>query len=171
MAPQRPLQADGGRKAQPSLGDPGPEFRALLERYCDLRRRGFCQTEIQTNLQLRRHQPSLLLAEAATRGMAGSQKNRSDAVAEWLLAWFDAGIEIPAIRRMSALTERGIKQRLKRALDAASGNPPAGLITLAPDGTPGRVSWLDPGGRLMHRPFDGAFPRHYTVETVVAQCR
>lgn len=72
---------------------------------------------------------------------------------------------------MSALTERGIKQRLKRALDAANGNPPSALITSAPDGTPGRVSWLDPGGRLMHRPFDGTFPRHYTAEMAVAQCR
>ena len=102
--------------------------------------------------------------------MPGSQENQSDAVAEWLLSCFDAGIEISAIRQVSALTERGIKQRLKRALDTASGNPPAGLITPAPDGTPGRVSWLDPGGRLMHRPFDGAFPAHYTAETALEQC-
>ena len=93
------------------------------------------------------------------------------AVAEWLLTCCDAGIEISAIRRMSALTERRIKQRLKRARDAASGNPPSGLITPTPDGTPGRVSWLDPGGRLMHRPFDGAFPAHYKAETALAQCR
>ncbi len=171
MAPRRPETADGSRKAQPSLDVPGPDFTAMLEQYCDLRRRGFSQTEIQINLQLKRHQPSLLLAEAAKRGMPGSQDNQSDAVAEWLLSCFDAGIEISAIRRMSALTERGIKQRLKRALDTASGNPPSGLITPTPDGKPGRVSWLDPGGRLMHRPFDGAFPAHYTAETAVAQCR
>ena len=143
----------------------------MLEQYCDLRRRGFSQTEIQTRLELKRHQPSLLLAEAAKRGMPGSQENQSDAVAEWLLSCFDAGIEICAMRRMSALTERGTKQRLKRALDTASGNPPSGLITPAPDGTPGRASWLDPVGRLMHRPFDGAFPAHYTAETALAQCR
>ncbi len=143
----------------------------MLEQFCDPRRRSFSQTEIQTSLQLKRHGPSLLLVEAARRGMPGSQENQSDAVAEWLLSCFDAGIEISAIRRMSAITERGIKQRLKRALDPASGNPPASLITPAPDGTPGRVSWLDPGGRLMHRPFDGAFPAHYTAETALAQCR
>ena len=33
------------------------------------------------------------------------------------------------------------------------------------------VSWLDPGGRLMHRPLDGAFPARYTAETALAQCR
>ena len=98
-------------------------------------------------------------------------EDQSDAVAEWLLSCFDAGIEIFAIRRMSSLTELGIKQRLKRARDAGSGNPPPGLITPTPDGTPGRVSWLDPGGRLMHRPFDGAFPAHYKAETALAQCR
>ena len=171
MAPQGPETTDGSRRAQPSLDAPGPEFTAMLEQYCDLRRRGFSQTEIQTKLQLKRHQPSLLLAEAAKRGMPGSEDNQSEAVAEWLLSCFDAGIEVSAIRRMSALTERGIKQRLKRALDTASGNPPSSLITPAPDGTPGRVSWLDPGGRLMHRPFDGAVPAHYTAETALAQCR
>lgn len=171
MASQGPETADGSRKAQPSLDAPEPDFTAMLEQYCDLRHRGFSQTEIQSKLQLKRHQPSLLLAEAARRGMPGSQDNQSDAVAEWLLSCFDAGIEVSAIRRMSALTERGIKQRLKRALDTASGNPPSGLITPAPDGKPSRVSWLDPGGRLMHRPFDGAFPAHYKAETAVAQCR
>ncbi len=77
----------------------------------------------------------------------------------------------PTSGGMSVLTERGIKQRLKRALDTASSNPPSGLITPAPDGTPGRVSWLDPGGRLMHRPFDSAFPAHYTAEPALEQCR
>ncbi len=171
MAPQRPVPADGSRKAQPSLDVPETELTAMLEQYCDLRRRGFSQTEIQSKLQLKRHQPSLLLAGAARRGMSGSQENQSEAVSEWLLSCFDAGIETSAIQRMSALTERGIKQRLKSALDAASGNPPSGLITPVPDETPGRVSWLDPGGRLMHRPFDGAFPGHYMAETALAQCR
>ena len=123
MAPQRPVSVAGGLNAQPSLDAPGPEFRALLKQYCDLHRRGFSQTEIQSKLQLKRHQPILLLAEAARRGLRGSQENQSDAVAEWLLSCFDAGIEISTIRRMSALTERGIKQRLKRALDAASRQP------------------------------------------------
>ena len=170
MAPQRPVPAHGGRKVKSSLDVPEQELTAMLEQYCDLRRRGFSQTEILSKLQLKRHQPSLLMAEAARRRMPGSQENQSDTVAEWLLSCFDAGIEISAMRRMSALTERGIKQRLKRALDAASGNPPSGLITPAPDGTPGRVSWLDPDGRLMHRPFDGAFPAHYTAETALEQC-
>ena len=171
MAPQHPEPADGSQKAKHSLGVPEPALTTMLEQCCDLRRHGFSQTEIQTKLQLKRHQPSLLLADAAKGRMPGSQENQRDAVAEWLLSCFDAGVEISDIRRMSALTERGIRQRLKRVLDTASGNPPSGLITPAPDGTPGRVSWLDPGGRLMHRPFNGTFPAHYTAETAVAQCR
>lgn len=84
---------------------------------------------------------------------------------------FDTGVEISTIRRMSALTERRIKQRLKRALDAASGNPPRRLITPGPDGTRGRVSWLEPNGRLMHRAFDGAFPQGFPQRDAVAQCQ
>ena len=89
---------------------------------------------------------------------------------EWLLAMFDAGAELRVIQQMSALSDRQIKRRLKHALDTTSSNPPSGLITPAPDGTPGRVSWLDPGGRLMHRPFDGAFPTDYPAELALRQC-
>jgi hypothetical protein len=107
MAPQRQVSVAGNLNTQPSPEAPGPESRALLEQYCDLRRRGFSQTEIQIRLQLKRHQPSLLLVEAARRNLPGSQGNQSEAVADWLLSCFDAGIEISTIRRMSALTEGG----------------------------------------------------------------
>ena len=167
--PQEP--ANGNRKVKPGLDIPEPELTATLEQYCDLRRRGFSQTDIRTKLQWKRHYPSLLLTEAARRGMAGSQENQTEAVSEWLLTMFDADVELSTIQRMSALTDRGIKQRLKRALDAASGNPPARLITPAPDGTPGRVSWLEPNGRLMHLPFDSAFPANYPAEAAQEQCR
>ena len=76
MAPQRPEPARGNRKAKPVLDIPEPELTAMLKHYCDLRRRGFSQTEIRTKLQLKRHQPSLLLAEAAERGMPSSQRAR-----------------------------------------------------------------------------------------------
>ena len=72
---------------------------------------------------------------------------------------------------MSALSDRQIKRRLKRAPDAGSGNPPRRLITPAPDGTPGRMSWLAPSGRLMHRAFDGAFPQGFPQRDAVAQCQ
>ena len=99
MAPQRPEPTDSSRKGKPSLDDPEPEITAMLEQYRDLRRRSFSQTEIQAQLQLKRHQPSLLLADAAKRRMPGSQENQGDAVAEWLLSCFDAGVEISDIRR------------------------------------------------------------------------
>ena len=97
MAPRCPETADSRRKAKPSLDVPEPELTAMLEQCCDLRRRGFSQNEIQGKLQLTRQQTRLLLAEAARREMPGSQENQSDAVAEWLLSCFDAGIEISAI--------------------------------------------------------------------------
>ena len=167
MPPRDPKPAISRRKSKLNLDMPEPELTRMLHQYCDLRRRGFSQTKLQP----KRHQPSLLLAEAARRGMAGSQENQTDAVAEWLLTMFDASVEIGTIQRMSALTDRGIKQRLKRALDTTSGNPPNGLIIPGPDGTPGRVSWLTPSGRLMHRPFDGAFPARYPAEAAQEQCR
>ena len=171
MAPPRPEPADGSRKAKPVLDIGEPELAATLEKYCDLRRRGFTHTEVRIRLRLKRHEPSLLLAEAAERGMPGSQENQSHAVAEWLLTMFDAGVDVAAIRRMSALTDRGIKQRLKRALGTASGNPPTSLIIRKPEGSPGRVSWLTPNGRLMHRAIDGAFPARYPQAAAIEQCQ
>ena len=83
---------------------------------------------------------------------------------EWLLEMFDAGAELSVIQRTSALPNLQTKKRLQNALDAASGPAPTGLIIRNPDGTPARVSWLDPNGNLMHRPFDGAFPADYPAE-------
>ena len=117
--------------------------------------------------QVKRHQPNLLLAQVAKRGMPGSQENQSHAVAGWLLDMIDAGVDVTTMRRMSALTDRGIKQCLKRALDAASGNSPNDLIIRKPDGTPAHVSWLTPNGRLMHRAIDGAFPARYPQENAI----
>ena len=68
MAPRCPETADIRRKAKLSLDVPEPELTAMLEQCCDLRRRGFSQTEIQGKLQLTRQQPSLLLAEAEPDG-------------------------------------------------------------------------------------------------------
>ena len=42
---------------------------------------------------------------------------------------------------------------------------------MAPDGTPGRVSWVDGGGNLLHRPFDGPFPPDYPAQDAIRQCQ
>ena len=89
---------------------------------------------------------------------------------EWLLAIFDAGTELRVIQRTSALSNLQTKKRLETALDAASGPAPTGLIVRNPDGTPARVSWLDPNGNLMHRPFDGALLANYPAELAIRQC-
>ena len=90
MAPQGPETADGSRKAQLSLDAPGPDFTAMLEQYCYLHRRGFSQTQ----LRLKRHYPSLLLADATRRSITGSQVNQPQAVSRWPLEMFDAGVNI-----------------------------------------------------------------------------
>ena len=170
MPPRDPKPANSGRKPTPKLDVPDPALTAMLEKYCDLRRRGFTQQTIQTKASWPRHYPSLLLKEAQRREMPGSQGSQEQAVTEWLLAMFDAGTELRVIQRMSALTDEQSKSRLKAALDAASGPAPTDIIIRNPDGEPTRVSWLDTNGELMHRPFDGAFPADYPADLAVRQC-
>ena len=157
-------------KSKPKLDVPEPALTAMLEKYCDLRRRGFGQQAIQTKASWPKPYPSLLLKEAQRREMPGSQQSQQQAVTEWLLAMFDAGTELRVIQRMSALTDEQSKSRLKAALDAASGPAPTDIIIRNPDGEPTRVSWLDTNGELMHRPFDGAFPANYPAALAVRQC-
>ena len=170
MPPRDPKPAISRRKYKPKLDVPEPELTAMLEKYCDLRRRGFGQQAIQTRAKWPKHYPSLLLKEAQRRDMPGSQQSQQQAVTEWLLAMFDAGTELRVIQRMSALTDEQSKSRLKAALDAASGPAPTDIIIRNPDGEPTRVSWLDTNGELMHRPFDGAFPADYPDALAVRQC-
>ena len=170
MPPRDPKPANSRRKYKPKLDVPEPELTAMLEKYCDLRRRGFGQQAIQTRAKWPKHYPSLLLKEAQRRDMPVSQQSQQQAVTEWLLAMFDAGTELRVIQRMSALTDEQSKSRLKAALDAASGPAPTDIIIRNPDGEPTRVSWLDTNGELMHRPFDGAFPAGYPADLAVRQC-
>ena len=157
-------------KSKPKLDMPEPALIAMLEKYCDLRRRGFGQQAIQTKASWPRHYPSLLLKEAQRREMPGSQQSQQQAVTEWLLAMFDAGTELRVIQRMSAFTGLQTNKQLQTALDAASGPAPTDIIIRNPDGEPTRVSWLDTNGELMHRPFDGAFPADYPADLAVRQC-
>ena len=170
MPPRDPKPAISRRKSKLNLDMPEPELTAMLEKYCDLRRRGFTQQAIKTKSSWPRHYPSLLLKEAQRREMPGSEGSQEQAVTEWLLAMYDAGTELNVIQRMSALTGLQTNKRLKAALDAASGPSPTDLIIRNPDGEPTRVSWLDNNGNLMHRPFHGAFPPDYPAELAVRQC-
>ena len=170
MPPRDPKPANSGRKPKLKLDVQEPALTNMLEKYCDLRRRGFGQKAIQTKASWPRHYPSLLLKEAQRRKMPGSQGSQAQAVTEWLLAMFDAGTELRVIQRMSAFTGLQTNKQLKAALDAASGPAPTDIIIRNPDGEPTRVSWLDTNGELMHRPFDGAFPAHYPADLAVRQC-
>ena len=170
MPPRDPKPANSRQKSKPKLDVQEPALTAMLEKYCDLRRRGFGQQAIQTKASWPRHYPSLLLKEAQRREMPGSQGSQAQAVTEWLLAMFDAGTELRVIQRMSAFTGLQTNKQLKAALDAASGPSPTDIIIRNPDGEPTRVSWLDTNGELMHRPFDGAFPADYPADLAVRQC-
>ena len=172
MPPRDPKPAISGRKPKPKpkLDVQEPALTAMLEKYCDLRRRGFGQQAIQTKASWPKHYPSLLLEEAQRRKMTGSQGSQKQAVTEWLLEMHDAGTELRVIQRMSAFTGLQANKQLQTALDAASGPAPTDIIIRNPDGEPTRVSWLDTNGELMHRPFDGAFPADYPADLAVRQC-
>ena len=170
MPPRDPKPVNRRRKSKLNLDMPETELAGMLHQYCDLRRRGFTQQVIQTKAGWTRSHQKLLLEEAQKRGRPGAQKSQEQAVTEWLLEMFDAGAELRAIQRTSALSNLQTKKRLETALDAASGPAPTGLIIRNPDGPPARVSWLDANGNLMHRPFGGAFPANYPQELAIRQC-
>ena len=86
MPPRDPKPASSRRKPKPKLDVQEPALTNMLEKYCDLRRRGFGQKAIQTKSSWPRHYPSLLLEEAQRREMSGSQGSQKQAVTEWLLA-------------------------------------------------------------------------------------
>ena len=170
MPPRDPKPANGRRKSKPNLDTPELELTAMLDQYCELRRRGFDQQAIKTKARWPKNHQKLLLEEAQRRDMPGSQGSQEQDVTEWLLAMYDAGTELGTIQRMSAYTGQQTENRLQTALDAASGPAPTGLIIRNPDGEPARVSWLDANGNLTHRPFDGAFPPNYPAELAIRQC-
>ena len=134
MPPRDPKPANSGRKPKPkpNLDVQEPALTAMLEKYCDLRRRGFGQQAIQTKANWPRHYPSLLLKEAQRREMPGSQQSHQQAVTEWLLAMFDAGTELRVIQRMSAFTGQQTNKQLQTA--------------------PGRRQWTIPDGHHHQKP-------------------
>ena len=60
MPPRDPKPANSRpkSKSKPKLDVPEPELTAMLEKYCDLRRRGFGQQAIQTKAKWPRHYPA-----------------------------------------------------------------------------------------------------------------
>lgn len=88
-----------------------------------------------------------------------------------ILAMFDAGIEVDAIKRELDYTGTDVELHLHNMLNVASGPQPKKFVTVAPDGISGRVSWVDDQGRLWHRAFDGPFPKGYPRAKAIEQCR
>ena len=144
MPPRDPKPANSRPKYEPKpkLDMQEPELTAMLEKYCDLRRRGFGQQAIQTKAKWPRHYPSLLLKEAQRRKMPGFPGSQAQAVTEWLLAMFDAGTELRVIQRMSAFTDLQTNNRLQTALDAASGPAPwTSSSEIQTESRPGYLGW------------------------------
>ena len=145
MPPRDPKPAISRRKPKLKLDVQEPALTNMLEKYCDLRRRGFGQKAIQTKANWPRHYPSLLLEEAQRREMTGSQGSQKQAVTEWLLA-IAAGTGDVLMARLR-------KGRANTARGAAS-------LCIFPSAGPGKTSsvapWLDcepfhsqpDGGRL-----------------------
>ena len=121
--------------------------------------------------------PSPTLPPAAHYGntdqdlVEASYNSRRIYLQQHLLAMFDAGIEVDAIKRELQHTGTDVELHLHNALTDASGTQPRKPVIYALDGSPGRVSWVDDQGRLWHRPFDGPFPRGYPKAKVIEQCR
>ena len=170
MIRQDPAPPSEPRRKPRPLSDE-PQLTKELEKYCDLRRRGFSHNGIRNRTGWPSHYPDLFLEEAGRRGMPGSNENANEAFREWLLESFDSAMDITAICRLSAQPEHKTRKKLKEALDADSGKSPDSLIVPGPDGHPSRVSWTTPDGQLHHRSFDGPFPPGYPNSDAVTQCR
>ena len=168
-ARQEPIPHPKPASPHPEL--PEPELTRLIKRYCDLRQRGFTHDAIRTRCNWPRHYPNMLLAQATLRGIPAAQGGPNQAFQNWLLATFDAGLDISLIARQSAFNETQTKKKLNKALDAASGRNPQNPVINGPDGKPGRVSWVDEQGILRHRPFDGPFPPNYPQKQAIQQCK
>ena len=158
-------------RPKPKLETEEPQLTKELEKYCDLRRRGYTHEAIRNRTGWPRYYPNLLLEEAIRREMPGSNENANEAFREWLLETFDSAMDITAICRMSAQPEQKTRKKLKEALDADSGPRPEDPIIAGPDRQPARVSWNTSDGRLQHRPFDGPLPRSYSVRDAVNHCQ
>ena len=107
-------------RPKPTLDVPEPELTNIVERYCDLRRRGFTQKAIRAKMNWPRHYPSLLLEEARKREIPDAQVSQAHAFEEWLLTAHDAGADLDAIQRRSGYTPQQTKRKLAEALDEAS---------------------------------------------------
>ena len=163
-------QGSGTKARRPQLNVPEEELSQMLKLCCDLRRRGFTTRKTLDRTNWPRHYPRLLLEEAARRGLPGSEKSQEQALSNWLLSAFDAGIDESNMRRMASIPGHRVRTKLKRALDRTCGPQPAEIVTPGPDDSPGRVSWREKR-RLIHRPIDGAFPQQYPAEAALEQCQ
>ena len=90
-----------------------------LEKYCDLRRRGYTHGAIRKRTGWPEYYPPQLFAEAARRGMKGTNENPDEAFREWLLEMHDAGMDIAEICRLSAHPDFKTQRELEEAQEAA----------------------------------------------------
>ena len=77
MPPRDPKPAISRPKSKPKLDTPELELTAMLEQYCELRRRGFGQQAIQTKASWTKSHQKLLLEESQRRDMRAPRKARN----------------------------------------------------------------------------------------------
>ncbi len=106
-------------RPKPKLDTEEPQLTRGLEKYCDLRRRGYTHEAIRSRTGWSEHYPDLLLEEASRRGMKGSNENAVDAFHEWLLEMHDAGTDENEICRLSGRSDSETRTALRELLEAA----------------------------------------------------
>ena len=103
----------------PQLDTEEPQLTRGLEKYCDLRRRGFTHEAIRGRTGWPEYYPDRMLEEAIRREMPGSNENADEAFHEWLLEMHDSGMNVTEICRLSGRSDSETRTALGEILEAA----------------------------------------------------
>ncbi len=106
-------------RAKPKLDTEEPQLTRGLEKYCDLRRRGYTHEVIRRRTGWPEYYSDLLLEEASRRGMKGSNENADEAFHEWLLEMHYSGVDTTEICRLSGRSDSETRVALTELLEAA----------------------------------------------------
>ncbi len=104
---------------KPKLDTEEPQLTRGLEKYCDLRRRGYTHEAIRSRTGRTEYYLDLLLEEASRRSMKGSNENADEVFYEWLLEMHDAGMDVTEICRLSGRSDSETRMALTELLEAA----------------------------------------------------
>ena len=104
---------------RPKLDTEEPYLTKGLEKYCDLRRRGFTHEAIRSRTGWPEHYPDLMLEETNRREMPGFNGNADEACHEWPLEMHYSGMNATEICRLSGRSDSETRAALGEVLEAA----------------------------------------------------